>query len=92
MDARGPGRHRPRAGHQRIRLDDADDRVMPRLDDPLDLVGARHRLLARPRGQGVHAGFAIRVHGHVRHGRYLAIARGARALVIEIGRRIAGHG
>jgi hypothetical protein len=56
---------------------------MPRLDDPLDLIGAQGRRLVRARGKGVHAASTI-------CGRAHAIAR--RALLIEIARRLAGHG
>ena len=47
------------------------------------VVGAGNRREVRARGEGVHAASAIR-------GRAQAIAR--RALLIEIGRRLAGHG
>ena len=67
--------HRPLAASGGLRTEDAVRHVMPRLDDPLDLVGAQGRLPARARGQGVHAEFAIRVRGRVRRGRYPAIAR-----------------
>ena len=66
-----------------LRTEDAVRLVMPRPDDPLDLIGAQGRRLVRARGQGVHAASPIRGRDH-------AIAR--RALVIEIGRRLAGHG
>ena len=61
-----------------LRTEDAVRHVMPRLDDPLDLIGAQGRRLLRARGQGVHAESAIRGRG--------------RARVTEIGRRLAGHG
>ena len=59
-----------------LRTEDAVRHVMPRLDDPLDLIGAQGRRVVRARGQGAHAESAIR----------------GRALITEIGRRLAGHG
>jgi hypothetical protein len=84
--------HRELAAFGGLRTENAVRHVMPRLDDPLDLVGAEDRLPAGLHCQGVHAGVAIRLRGRVRHGRCLPVARRARALVIKIGPRIAGHG